>query len=387
MKTILKVFLFFIAINSSNLYAYPHFIAHGYNSCLTCHYNPMGNGPINDYGRSVAATMVSSRGFYDDNKPEDLIAKESGFFFKENESKHFRPFVGYRGMLLKSNFGESSEKTEFINMQLDANLVIKFGEKDKYIMSGTFGYAPVPRSLKGTAKGDAMAEYKSREHYIGFRPIPEFGIYAGLLDKPFGIRVVEHSSYSRTTPLLNMNDQAHGLMLHYTNPLYEGSINLFVGNLANEKQTQTKGISGIFEYTLLEKNRIGLSLIKQKNDFSEMSAISIHSRSQLSYGTSLLFELGKVDKKPVVGNWAKKEYYSLLQNHIKTMRGLYLLNSIEYYKSNLDKNYRVRFGPGIQYFPMAKLECRLDLYNTRNFSQETSNYDRWDLLAQVHMWF
>ena len=69
------VFLYFSFNN--NAFAYPHFIAHGYNSCITCHYNPMGNGPVNDYGRAVGATMVSSRGFYDDNKPEDLIVSFS----------------------------------------------------------------------------------------------------------------------------------------------------------------------------------------------------------------------------------------------------------------------------------------------------------------------
>jgi len=387
MKFFINSLILFVLLSVKSAFAYPHFIAHGYNSCITCHYNPMGNGPVNDYGRAVGATMVSSRGFYDDNKPEDLIAKESGFFFKEPTSKHFRPFVGYRGMLMKTNFGQNSEKTEYINMQLDANMVIKFGEKDQYILAGGIGYTPIPRSLKGTAAAKTMDEYRSREYYAGYRPVPEWGFYAGLFDKPFGIRVVEHNAYSRTTPLLNMNDQAHGVLIHYTTPQFETAFNVFVGNLASDKSLQNKGASGTFEYTLFEKNRIGLSLMSNKNDFLISQALAMHIRSQLTYGASLMFEVGRVDKKPVSNAWKKNEYYALMQNHIKATRGVYVLNSIEYYKSSLDKNYRVRFGPGIQYFPLNRFEFRLDVYNTRNFSQETSSIDRWDVLGQVHLWF
>jgi hypothetical protein len=94
-------------------FAYPNFIGHGYNSCITCHYNPFGNGPINDYGRGVSATAISSRGFYSDSKPEDLISQESGFFFKQLQQASIRPFASYRGLFLKRNFGEISETSEY----------------------------------------------------------------------------------------------------------------------------------------------------------------------------------------------------------------------------------------------------------------------------------
>ncbi len=372
---------------SSKAYSYPHFISHGYNSCITCHYNPFGNGPINDYGRAVSGTAVSGREFYDEHKPEDLIASETAFFFKESTSKHFRPFIGFRGLLYKANLGQEGSKTDFINMQLDANLVAKFGEKDQWIMSGTFGYAPIPRALQNTAAGDAMKEYRTREHYIGYRPKPNFGIYFGLMDKPFGIRVVEHNSFSRITPQLTMDDQAHGMILHYSNPTFEAGLDAFVGNLLNKEDIRMKGMSATFEQTVFEKNRIGASFMTQKNTYLKMLSTAIHSRSQITHGTSVLFELGKVDKTPEGASPKRSEYYALLQNHIRTNRGLYFLNSVEYYKNNLDKNYRVRFGPGLQYFPFSKLELRTDVYNTRNFNQEATSKDRWDLLMQVHAWF
>lgn len=381
--SIVSVFSLFL---TKNAYAYPNFIGHGYNSCITCHYNPFGNGPINDYGRAVSATAISSRGFYNDSKPEDLIGKESGFFFKEATSKHFRPSASYRGLLLKRNFGEESEKTEYIHMQADVNLVTKFGQNDKFITSVSFGYAPVPRSLQNTPGADSVKEYRTREHYIGYRPSPEWGFYAGLMDKTYGIRVVEHTSYARTTPQVTMDDQAHGVTMHFNKPQFEAGVNVFVGNLTQDESLRMKGAAGTFEYTLFEKNRLGLSALNQSNDYLKLTAYAAHIRSGLDNGSSIIFEVGKVDKETKMIVSEKTEYYANFQNHIKATRGTYILNSVEYYKNAIDKSYRVRFGPSIQYFPISKVELRVDLYNTRNFSQVVSVKDRWDLMAQIHLW-
>lgn len=369
-----------------NAEAYPNFIGHGYNSCITCHYNPFGNGPLNDYGRAVGATAISGRGFYNDSKPEDLIGQESGFFFKQPENKHFRPSASYRGLFLKRNFGEVSEKTEYIHMQGDVNMVAKFGENDKYITSVSFGYAPIPRSLQNTPAADSVKEYRTREHYVGYRPSPKWGVYAGLMDKTYGIRIIEHTSYARTTPQVTMDDQSHGVTLHYNTPEIEGGLNVFVGNLTQDADIRMKGWAGTFEYTLFEKNRLGLSAMMESNDYLELSSFAAHVRSGIGGGSSIMFELGKVDKKPKMVSGEKTEYYANFQNHIKATRGVYLLNSVEYYKNNADKSYRVRFGPSIQYFPIARVELRADLYNTRNFNQEISTKDRWDLMAQIHLW-
>lgn len=380
------VLLCSIALIPKNAAGYANFIGHGYNSCITCHYNPFGNGPINDYGRAVSATAIGSRGFYKDSKPEDLIGKQSGFFFKEPKNKFFRPFASYRGLLLKRNFGELSETTEYIHMQADLNVVLKFGENDNFITSFTFGYAPIPRALQNTPAGDEIEKYRTREHYIGYRPSSVWGIYAGLMDKTFGVKIVEHTSYSRTTPQLTMDDQAHGATLHFNTQRIEGGVNVFVGNLAQDAAIRMKGVAGTFEATVAEKNRIGMSYLKQSNEYLSVNAMAAHIRAGLHNGSSIIFELGRVTKSPLLGGLDKLEYYANFQNHIKIVRGAYLMNSIEYYKNANDNSYRVRFGPSVSYFPMSKIELRLDVNNTRNFSEQVSLKDRWDAMAQIHLW-
>ncbi|MBY0415287.1 MAG: hypothetical protein K2Q18_14040 [Bdellovibrionales bacterium] len=380
------VYLFILVLFPKNVFGYANFIGHGYNSCITCHYNPFGNGPINDYGRAVSATAISSRGFYKDSKPEDLIGKESGFFFKEPKNTIFRPFASYRGLLLKRNFGEDSETTDYIHMQADLNVVLKYGENDKYISSFSFGYAPVPRALQNTPAGDEIETYRSREHYIGYRPSSVWGFYAGLMDKTYGVKIVEHTAFARTTPQLTMDDQAHGVTVHYNTPQLEGGFNLFVGNLAQDAVIRMKGVAGTFEYTVAEKNRLGLSILKQSNDYLSVTSLAGHIRSGLDNGSSIIFELGRTTKSPVLGGVDKTEYYANFQNHIRAIRGVYLMNSIEYYKNVSDNSYRVRFGPSIQYFPLSKVELRVDVNNTRNFSEQISSKDRWDVMAQIHLW-
>lgn len=367
-------------------HAYPNFIGHGYNACITCHYNPFGNGPINDYGRAVSATAIGSRGWYDDNKPEDLISQESGFFFKESKNKNFRPSAAYRGLFLQRNFREKAETSEYIHMQADVNLVTKFGDRDQFISSFSFGYAPIPRSLQNTPAADTIDKFRSREHYIGIRPVQSFGIYAGLMDKPFGIRVSEHVAYSRTTPQLTMDDQAHGVLLHYNTPMFEAGANVFVGNMAQEVDLRMKGTAATFEVTMFERNRFGLSYLSQANTLLNVGAMAMHIRAGLDHGNSLLFEVGKVSKKAKLIESVKDEMYGMFQNHIRAKRGFYILNSIEYYKNASDKSYRVRFGPSLQYFPMTRVELRIDLNNTRNFNQQISTKDRWDLMGQIHLW-
>jgi len=57
-------FILLTCVYSQSAKAYPNFIGHGYTSCINCHYNPFGGGPLTDYARAVAATTISSRNFY-----------------------------------------------------------------------------------------------------------------------------------------------------------------------------------------------------------------------------------------------------------------------------------------------------------------------------------
>ncbi len=382
MKTLTILVLFFF----SNLtWAYPNFIGHGYSSCLTCHYNPFGNGPLNDYGRAVSAAAIASKHFSGNATDED-VANRSGFFYKKPKNNWFRPGIDYRGLYYIRQFQKENQKEDYITMDANTSVVIKLGNRDQYLFSGSVGYAPRPH-------GTDEPEYRSREYYLGWRATKGFGIYAGLMDKVYGIRIPDHIAYSRILPQTTQNDQVHGVILHYNQTSFDLGVHAFAGNLTekenNRPGVEQRGFSTQFEYSLSPQTRLGFSGMNSNNDYLKVQALATHVRAGFGKGSSIMSEVGYVKKDPdAVNNPTKESLYYFLQGHINLTRGLYFLTTAEYQKEDISgKSEILRIAPGIQYFPAQRYEFRMDLYNTKRFSENAATEDRWDLALQLHLWY
>lgn len=371
----------FSFLNSAH--AYPHFIGHGYPSCINCHYNPLGNGPLTDYGRSVGATAVASGMFYPKKMAEESVASLSGFLFRTPIQDHIRTQLNYRGLFLTQNPGSTIEKKQWINMQADGQLILKFLEDDRLTFVGDFGYSP-PANQTTTEKSK---NFRTREYYIGYRISPEIGVYSGFMDKAYGIRIAEHIAFSRTIPQMTQNDQTHGVMVHYLKDEWEGAAHVFLGNLTQESNIRQKGLSVMMERVVGEDHRLGFSVLKTFGDYLSLLSFSAHSRLNLKEGSALLVEMGQTKKTTQNGSGDRNSRYALLQTYLRPIRGLYFVANIEYLKGDLSSDSSsMRWGPGIQFFPIQKTEFRLDTYNTRNFNPNASTQDNWMILLQTHVW-
>ena len=366
-------------------WAYPNFIGYGYTSCMTCHYNPYGNGPLTDYGRALSATAISNRWIiHSKDKSEEKIAEDSGFLYMKAFNDWVRPSVDYRGLRYARDVNKDQPKYETIHMQADVNAVIKLDKTDKYIASISFGYAPTPKSKKGQDVGN----YRSREHYIGIRPNQTYGIYIGMMDKVFGIRVPDHIAFSRSITGLAQNDQTHGVLLHLMKNKFELGIHPFLGNLDQASGLRQKGISAKIEYEFSNKLKSGVSVLKSESDHLINTLAAIHTKIGFSKGSSLLFELGSKNQEVISKKTDTQSYYGLLQNHLLLTRGVFTLFTFEYFKPDSEKeNETYRLGPGIQVFPFQGVEVRFDIYNTKNFSNSSATKDNWDMGGQLHLWF
>ncbi len=378
-----RFILIFALLLSNAAWSYTQFIGHGYTSCLNCHYNPSGGGPLNDYGRVVSATLISSGALYPKVWNEEKVAGSSGFLFRKPTQNWFRTQVNYRGFQLVQNPGSTrSEQKRWINMQADARAIVKFGENDRFVGVANYGYSPVPENLKGEEP-----EWRSREHYLGFRVTPKVGVYAGLMDKVFGVKVIEHIAFSRQAPEVMQNDQTHGVLLHYLGESWEAFGHGFAGNLTQDEDLRMKGGSVSVERTSFDVHRLGASVMSSRNQYQELFSYSTHARLNLKEGSAVLAELGQVQRKTENGSDDRTMRYGLLQTYLRPTRGLYFLSNIEYFKRNItESDYTVRWGPGVQYFPAQRLELRFDAYNTRSFSPDTSSKDSWMYLVQTHIW-
>jgi hypothetical protein len=376
-------FLLFLLVYSGLSFGYTQFIGHGYPSCLNCHFNPSGGGPLNDYGRVVGATAISSKMLYPQTMTEEDIAYSSGFLFRKPKQDWLRTQFNYRGFQVVQNPGSSkTEQKQWINMQADARVTLKFGENDKFIAVANYGYAPLPDNLKGQ-----QSEWRSREHYLGYRFTPKFGLYAGLMDKVYGIKIIEHIAFSRQAPEVMQNDQVHGVMGHYLGEKWEMFAHGFVGNLSQTEDIRMKGGSVMVERTAFDIHRIGASVMSSRNQYQDLLSYSTHARLNLKDGSAVLAEVGQTNRKSQNGADDRTMRYGLLQTYLRPFRGLYFLTNIEYFKRDVTQDdYTVRWGPGVQFFPIQRIELRFDAYNTRNFAPSSSTKDSWMYLLQTHIY-
>lgn len=381
------ILLLLILAWTSVSHAYVNFIGHSYTSCMNCHFNPSGGGPLNDYGRVVGATLISSGALYPKDWTEEKVANMSGFLFRKPKQNWLRTQINYRGFQLVRNPGSrGSETKQWINMQFDGRIMTKFGQNDKFITVFNYGYAPLPQgpTIQGVKNSN---EWRSREHYVGYRVSPKFGVYAGLMDKVFGLKVIEHISYSRTIPQMAQNDQTHGVMGHYLADKWELFGQYFIGNLSQNSALRMKGGSAMAERTIFDTHRIGASVSRSENEFLKILSYSAHTRLNLKEGAAVLAEIGQSKRVSQNGTNDGVSRYGLLQTYLRPIRGVYSLANIEYKKDNVNSDdYTVRWGPGLQYFPIQKVELRFDMYNTRNFSPKSSTADSWMYLLQTHIW-
>lgn len=382
----MKFIFILLALFSFKAFSYSNFIGHGYTSCLNCHFNPFGGGPLNDYGRVVSATAIGSTVLYPKTWDDEKIAYSSGFLFRKPKQNWLRTQVNYRGFKVVRNPGSSTiEESKWINMQADARVILKFGENDKFISVFNYGYAPLPDEVP---KGTSESEWRSREAYAGYRFTPKFGLYAGLMDKVYGIKVIEHIAFSRVSPQVTQNDQTHGVTAHYLGDSWELGAQYFLGNLNQDEDLRMKGMSTMFEKTVFDIHRVGASVLMSQNEYLKLLSYSVHTRLNLKEGSAVLAEIGQTRKQTENGNDESTERYGLLQTYLRPWRATYFLANIEYFNRDISQDdYTVRWGPGLQYFLNQRIELRGDLYNTRSFSPKSSTADIWMYLVQTHIWF
>lgn len=375
--------LFFTILLSQKAYAYPSFIGYGYSSCLACHYNPMGKGPITDYGRAISATTISAKPFFQPNATDEELGETSGFIGNhENLPSWLRPTILYRGMYLVTGLESDNPKKRWINMQADASLTLKFFD-DRLILTGMAGFNP-PSSTPSATKESSLV---TREHYAGLRFTEEMGLYVGLMDPAYGIRIPDHTAYSRTRALIDKNDQVHGAMFHSGGKKWEFAAHAFAGNMIQKSTLRQKGGSFILEHEPKEKIRIGVSGWSTSGTFRTRQMAAVHSRLGFQKGSSLLFETGFIREKPLADS-LKIGNYVFIQTMNGLARGMHVLFTFESFADayNLNSTRFYRAGPSLQFFPFHRFEWRTDFLATRATGQSAVNPDSLTFLTQFHFY-
>lgn len=367
-------------------HAYPNFIGYGYSSCLTCHTNGLGGGPINDYGRGLWAAEISSRALYPKSVKLDRISELSGFAGNpENLPWWIRPHAKYRGILVQRNPGSGNAQQKYYHMQIDFGGTAYFDRDQKYSFTYTAGYIPNAE----TTQKNSVNRFLPREYFARVQIGEPFWLYLGKLDKAYGIRNLDHTSFQRLPQELNQNTQSHGVIAHYVQENYEIAGNVFVGDQASlNPKGEQKGFSLWSEYDFAPRMRGGFSFLRSNNDLEKSIMLAgVHWRQALAKGSAIMFEYGltqKIDKSlGTSGNGS----YTFVESYVEMSRGYNLLVNLERYNGDTAANTPEQWktGIGLLMFPINRLEFRVNAWHMRQVSSEEASPDNWSLQGQLRV--
>ena len=367
-------------------FAYPDFISYGYKSCVTCHFNGMGSGALNDYGRSLFAAEITAA---DANMTEEQLTAESGFLGTTELPWWYRPGAKFRGMFLKTALEDSkNSQNRFIPMQVSFNQAFLFDQKAEMLVQVSIDYMPTPARLANST-GPKPMSLVAKDYYFRWQLTKGYLLYVGLLDKAYGIRHADHTASNRGMDGfgLNQNDQSHGVILQWNKDKFETFFNLFLGNMNQEESLRQKGLSIMTEYALDKELTVGMSILKSSSKYLDEQRIGIHSRVGFAKGKSILAEIGTRSDKALVVKDEKNGFYSYIQSMIAFARGYNFLSTYQIYRDDMGSSgvVRNRLSIGADMFPFRKTEFRVELINDRTVAIQNSSPDTISAQAQVHV--
>ncbi len=153
-----------------------------------------------------------------------------------------------------------------------------------------------------------------------------------------------------------------------------------------DEDLRDKGYSGILEWGVTERSRLGASVMKSEITSETLDIMAVHDRIGFGKGHSVMFEAGQIKRTPQTGDGSTSRY-GFLQTHLMWFRGMWVQTTLHYYRRDTSEDDEtITVGQGLQWFPRQKMEFRLDVLNRRNFSETTASKDTWQVLGQVHVW-
>lgn len=378
-----RLIFFLILFSTSLSWAYPEFIGYGYASCLTCHFNGHGGGALNDYGRALWSAEIASRGLYSKSRTDESIAESSNFLGPVKTPWWIRPAIKYRGLWNNRSYGSRDVQTKFYHMQLDANLALQFDEDGKYLFYFTEGFRPnATVDPTKSPTGRMMA----KEYFFRLKMGETYWAYFGLMDKVFGIRNLDHTSFTRIYQGLTQKDQSVGAIIHKVEDTWELSANVFTGNPDEEKVTKQSGGSLHFEKDTGEKQRMSLSYLNGKTENEKMNLYAIGYRMGMAKGSSIMTEFGVRQLSPLTGN-AKTGSWGMLKGTALLTRGYLFQVTTERYNEEFKPSASDywRWNLGFLMFPAPRIEIRTDLLSRRELRETGGFDDTWALQGQIHV--
>ncbi len=256
--------------------AYPQYIAKGYTNCGTCHYSPTGGGLLNSYGHASAEAAIP------DVWPvgavaslRQTIAKNDVTGFDEHGRAALQWDVGVDTRLLFLRTPQAANappEWTAIPMLVEAGAVLALGRVLAY---GTV----TPR--RPLAPGAAWNAF-SREHWLQVKLDGAWSLRAGRLVLPFGLRIPDHTEYTREDFGFDKYDQTYAVEVDDSAEDRLLSVAIFAGDLVEDPwRLQERGAVLSLAQNVPGRATLGVSLLGGRSELVGRGAVSFFSRVRL----------------------------------------------------------------------------------------------------------
>jgi hypothetical protein len=197
-----------LALGAASLGAEPMFLSKQYNRCTSCHYSPTGGGLLTPYGRSLSHQELSTTGpSYPTVPPPAKGRGEESFLWGAlgdalgpvDVGIDVRP--GYLGLDIG---GPTSSSKEFL---MTADLLAAW-RAHGFTVYGEVGRKP--------AIGQDSAGIYSYEHWVGYEASNGLGFRVGRFMPAYGVRLSDHTAYTRSPLGFDKYDQVYALEVSHT---------------------------------------------------------------------------------------------------------------------------------------------------------------------------
>jgi hypothetical protein len=193
--------------------AEPMFLSRQYARCTTCHYSPTGGGLLTPYGRSLSRQELSTTGRSPsgssseggpETTSEDMKNKEEAFLFGLLGDKLGHADLGFdtRPAYLGIDAGGFTSHQDFF---MNADLLATY-RQNGWTVYGEIGRQPRPEGTK----------IDSYEYWVGYQATNGLGVRAGRFLPAYGIRLADHTAFTRAGLGFDVFDQLYGLELSRT---------------------------------------------------------------------------------------------------------------------------------------------------------------------------
>jgi hypothetical protein len=189
-----------LAVGGWRADAEPIFLSRQYTRCTNCHYSPTGGGLLTPYGRSLSREELSTFGA---SRASGALGREQDFLFGALGKGLGPVSVGLDlrpSHLSIDSTGYSSSRDFLMNAAVAAALQYR-----KWTFYGQVGRQP---------RGDET-RVTSFEHWVMYQSDRGLGFRVGRFLPAYGVRLADHTTFTRATRGFDNDDQIYGAEMSY----------------------------------------------------------------------------------------------------------------------------------------------------------------------------